>query len=103
MEGKLLVTPEELKATASDFQAKATQVKGLHDDMISKVNSMSSCFTGEAASEYSAKFNALQESMDKINGMITEHVKDLNEMADVFILATKTAVAAAQGLPKSTV
>ena len=57
MEGTLLVTPEKLQSTASSFQSKAAQVKSLHDNMISKVNSLSSSWTGEAASAYNSKFN----------------------------------------------
>ena len=41
MEGTLLVTPAELKTTASTFQGKAGEVKSLHDEMISKVNALS--------------------------------------------------------------
>lgn len=102
MEGTLLVTPEKLQSTASSFQSKASQVKALHDNMIGKVNSLSGSWTGEAASAYSSKFTALQTSMDKIFAMITEHVTDLNAMAEQFISAENTAQGIANDLPSST-
>lgn len=102
MEGTLLVTPEKLQSTASSFQSKASQVKSLHDNMISKVNSLSGSWTGEAAAAYNSKFTALQTSMDKIFSMITEHVTDLNTMAEQYISAENAAQSAANDLPAST-
>lgn len=102
MEGILLVTPEKLHNTASDFQSKATQVKALHDNMIVKVNGLSSCWTGSASDTYRKKFADLKTSMDKINAMITEHVNDLNTMADQYSSAETAAQNAANDLPAST-
>lgn len=101
MEGTLLVTPETLKTTASTFQAKGSAVKAQHDAMLSKVRALSTTFTGNAAEAYSAKFAALQTGMDKIYSMISEHVRDLNEMADQYSQAEATAVSAAENLPAS--
>lgn len=101
MEGTLLVTPAELKNTASVFQGKAGEVKTLHDDMISKVNALSGSWTGEASDAYRNKFAALQASMDKINRMIMEHVNDLNVMAEQYEAADKGAQNIANELPAS--
>lgn len=101
MDGKLKVAPEALKSAASLFQSKATQVKALHDDMISRVNSLSASWIGEEAKGYSGKFKALQTSMDKIYAQITEHVNDLNEMADKYIGVKTTVGAAVSDLPAS--
>lgn len=102
MEGTLLVTPEKLQSTSSSFQSKASQVKALHDNMIAKVNSLSGAWTGEAATAYNTKFTALQGSMDRIYAMITEHVTDLNTMAEQYISADTSAQATANDLPAST-
>lgn len=101
MEGTLLVTPAELKTTASTFQGKAGEVKNLRDEMIAKVNALCGSWTGEASEAYKNKFSALQTSMDKINRMILEHVNDLNEMADQYEKAETTAMNAASELPAS--
>lgn len=102
MEGTLLVTPEELTSAASDFSAKATQVKALHDSMIQKVNALSSSWTGNAADAYRTKFAALQSSMDTLNRMIMEHSTDLAAMAEQYTTAETQAQAAADELPAST-
>ena len=102
MEGTLLVTPAELKNTASTFQGKAGEVKSLHDEMIAKVNALSGSWTGEASEAYKSKFSALQTSMDKINRMIMEHVNDLNAMADNYESTETSAANIANELPAST-
>ena len=102
MEGTLLVTPSELINKAGSFQSKAAEVKSLHDEMINKVNSLSSSWTGEASESYRNKFNMLQTSMDKINRMIMEHSRDLQEMAEQYQAAESQAQNAASELPAST-
>lgn len=102
MEGTLLVTPEVLRSTASDFQNKATAVKSLHDTMLTKVQGLSASWTGTAAEAYNAKFTALKPGMEKIYNMISEHVRDLNDMADEYTKAETNATAAAENLPGST-
>lgn len=101
MDAKLLVTPEQLSQTASAFGTSATQVKALHDSMIQKVNNLSNVWIGAAADTYRSKFSALQKSMDKINQMITEHVTDLNSMADEYSAAETAATSLADELPVS--
>ena len=81
MDGILKVTPETLRGTATEFQGTGSQVRSLTQNMISLINSMKSIWQGEAANAYSTKFNSLQDDMEKMNRMINEHVKDLNEMA----------------------
>jgi WXG100 family type VII secretion target len=100
MEGMLLVTPEELTNASSEFGAISTQITALHQDMLAKVRALN--WEGEAASAYKAKFNALEASMNRINAMIQEHVRDLTDMAQQYTSAEKSAQAAAEGLPTST-
>ena len=102
MEATLLVTPEQLQTTASNFSSKATQVKALHDSMIEKVNGLAGTWTGSASEAYTQKFAALQASMDTINRMIVEHVNDLNTIAEQYMDAESKAAAAANELPAST-
>lgn len=99
MEATLNVTPEALKNGASRFQAQATQVKSLHDDMISKVNGIA--WEGEAAEAFKSKFSQLNKGMDMINRMILEHVNDLNEIAEIHINAGTKATQISEGLPES--
>ena len=61
MTGNILVTPEKLIETSSEFSSCMNQVQS-----------------------YVNKFNELSDDIAKIHSMINEHVNDLNEMARVF-------------------
>ena len=102
METTLLVTPEQLTSTASTFQSKATQVKALHDNMLSKVSALSGTWTGDAGDAYRSKFAALSTSMEKINTTILEHVSDLNAIASEYSTAESQAASLANDLPTVT-
>ncbi len=101
MENKLLVAPEELKTKASEFEAQATQVKALHDEMIKKVNGLSSVWIGDAGDNYRSKFGALQKAMDTIYRMIQEHIKDLQAMADEYTGVNTSVEGIIDELPSS--
>ena len=81
MEGTLLVTPQQLKSTASSFGQRGNSVKSITNSMMEKVKGMKSAFEGEAGTAYINKFVNLQEDMTQINNKIQEHVTDLNDMA----------------------
>ncbi len=102
MEGTLKVTPAKLKDTSGRFSSKAAEVKQLHDDMISKIDSLSSAWTGTAAESYRNKFKSLQASMDQINRMIMEHSRDLTAMAEQYEAGESKAESIASELPAST-
>ncbi|MDD6729100.1 MAG: WXG100 family type VII secretion target [Eubacteriales bacterium] len=90
MTGILKVTPEQLIATANEFQSIGTTVRNLTGEMTNIVTGLSSIWEGEAATAYTAKFNGLQDDIERLHAMITEHVTDLNDMANVYSNAEKT-------------
>lgn len=92
MDGIIKVDPQKLISTAEEFSGTGNQVKTLTDNMISIIDSLKSVWEGEAATTYNTKFHQLQDDMDKMNRMIQEHVKDLNEMAQQYIIAENTNI-----------
>lgn len=90
MTGTLKVTPEQLIATANDFQGTGTTIRNLTTEMTNTVTGLANIWEGEAASAYIAKFNGLQDDIQRLHAMITEHVTDLNEMANQYINAENT-------------
>ncbi len=84
MTGTLRVTPEQLISTAGEFQSASNEVRALTSEMTNTVNGLSSIWEGEAATAYTAKFNGLQDDIERLIAMINEHVTDLNEMARVY-------------------
>ncbi|MCD8361605.1 MAG: WXG100 family type VII secretion target [Lachnospiraceae bacterium] len=101
MEATLLVTPEQLQSASTTFASKATEVKNLHDEMISSVNSLCSSWEGKASETYKTKFNALKTSMDALNSMIMKHSNDLNTIAERYITAEEGATNLADEMPQS--
>lgn len=99
MEGILRVTPEQLIGTASEFQSKGNTVNNLTSEMMSLVTGMSSVWEGEAASTYINKFSQLQDDIQRMVGMITEHTNDLNEMAAAYQDAERANMEVAESLP----
>lgn len=81
MEGQLLVTPEDLIRSASEFSTDGSNVKSITQEMMSIVTSLTSSYEGDAATAFLTKFKALEEDMNQIDAKIQEHVTDLNEMA----------------------
>ncbi len=98
MDGILKVDPQKLISTADEFNATGTQIKGLTENMMSKVKSMSSAWEGEASTTYINKFGELQDDMDRMFRMIQEHVKDLNDMAQQYITAENANIDLGSGL-----
>lgn len=81
MEGFLKVTPEKLLQTSGEFSLLGSQMKNLTGEMLSLVKSLSSVWSGEAASAYGNRFDSLSPDMEKLYRMVQEHVQDLQEMA----------------------
>ena len=92
MEGILKVTPQELISTASEFSAKASVVSSLTTEMTERASSLNSTWEGEAASTYLAKFNGLQDDIQRMIRMVQEHVSDLQEMAQIYASAEQSNV-----------
>lgn len=99
MTGNLLVTPEKLIASAGEFSTMASNVKSLTDNMMSTINALNSTWAGEAHTAYASKFTSLEDDMNKIFRMITEHSNDLQEMAQNYITAESTNVDSGSSLP----
>lgn len=81
MEGILKVSPEELQTVAKEFGERGNKIALLMNDMISTVESINGYWQGEAALTYINKFKGLQDDINKMNGIIQNHVEDLNDMA----------------------
>lgn len=84
MDGQILVTVEELTGTAGEFNSQGSQIASLTSEMVNTVTSLSSAWEGEAAQAYIAKFKGLEDDIQKIIRMISEHVSDLEEMANQY-------------------
>jgi WXG100 family type VII secretion target len=92
MEGILKVSSEQLISTANEFSGIGSTVRNLTSSMTDTVNGLSSLWEGDAATAYMSKFNGLQDDIERLNGMIQEHSKDLIEMANLYANAETGSV-----------
>lgn len=99
MEGTLRVTPEQLISTSNEFQSRGNTVSNLTSEMMSLVTGLSSVWEGEAATTYVNKFTQLEDDIQKLIGMITEHTNDLSEMAGAYQRAEQANTEIAESLP----
>ena len=82
MANMIKVETSKLRATASNLSSTSSQIKNATNAMTQAINQLTgSVWSGEAASAYVSKFSGLNDEITKIDKMIQEHIKDLNDMA----------------------
>lgn len=77
----LKVEPQDLINTADLFENSGSELREVTSEMMSLVTGLSSVWEGDTSEAYISKFSALDDDMDRMYSMITEHVTDLEEMA----------------------
>lgn len=92
MNGTLFVTPQQLINTANEFESQGQNVRTLLEEMMTKVNGLTSIWDGEASAGYIGKFRLLEDDIQRMLAMISEHVTDLNDMATEYMSAEAEAV-----------
>ena len=103
MEGILKVTPSVLRNKAGEFESVRGSVMSLIDTMTAKVNGLSSTWQSEAYTAYKNAYAGLEDDIQRLNRMISEHVKDLNEIAELYDKADVEAQNVAGGLPRDAI
>ena len=103
MEGTIKVDPQQLISASSEFSTNGNQVQTLMNEMVNKMNNLGTTNTGDAISSFIAKANGLQNDIAKLNAMIQEHAKDLQEMAQVYSSAESAAQSEADALQTSVI
>lgn len=92
------VNVQDLINTADMFEQSGTVVSQLTTEMLGLVTGLSSVWEGDASQMYISKFTALDDDIERMVGMITEHVGDLYGMAFNYIDAESQGVNAAESL-----
>ena len=78
------VSPEKLRATASEFDSLGGNVRNLPSQMMTTVTGLGAQWQGEAATAYINKFKGLEDDIQRMCNMITEHSRDLQDMAAAY-------------------
>ena len=84
MQGTLRVTPDTLINTASEFSSIGSVIANLTNEMTSTITGMASTYQGDAAQTYISKFTGLNDDIQRMCAMVTEHANDLTEMAQIY-------------------
>jgi WXG100 family type VII secretion target len=99
MTGTFKVDTGKLVSTANTLDSTGNQIKNITNQMTSLVNELSGAvWTSDAATAYKKKFGELQDDINKMVRMVSEHVTDLNEMAKEYERAEEANVNLANAL-----
>ena len=91
MTGTLKVDTAKLTSTASAFSSTANTIKSLTNSMTETVGKLNgNVWSGDAQQKYTTQFAGLQDDINRMIGMINEHVQDLQEMAKNYESAEQT-------------
>ncbi len=87
------VESSKLISTATAFQNTGNTVRNLTAEMTQLVVGLTGgVWNGEEAEAYVNKFRGLQDDIEKMNKMISEHVSDLNEIAREYDTASNKTI-----------
>ena len=82
MANYLRVTPEQVKETSTAFDTKGQEIIRLAASANEIVQTLSGrVWSGEAASQYTGKFNTLYNDVAAVQQLITKMVQQLNTIA----------------------
>ena len=94
----LNVNAQDLFNTAELFGESGARVADVTGEMMSLITGLSGVWTGSTSEYYISKFTALDDDIGRMLGMISEHVCDLEEMAQNYIAAEEYGMDAADVL-----
>lgn len=84
MEGIIKVTPTDLTAASQAFSGTSSQVQTLTGQMVATVDSLKTTWQGEASDTYSRQFHKLENDIQMLHNMITEHATELETWAQKY-------------------
>jgi WXG100 family type VII secretion target len=99
MDITLKVQPDVLIAKAGDLSREKTTITGLMNQAKDEITSLRDAWKSPAADEYQGRFNQIYDDIDNMFAIIAEHISDLNEAANIYTTAEKSAKTVAEGLP----
>ncbi|MDO4799298.1 MAG: WXG100 family type VII secretion target [Bacillota bacterium] len=95
----LKVQPEQLIAKSNELASEKTAIISIMDQAKTEITSLTGVWKSEASEEYQGRFKQVYDDIDNMLAIVSEHISDLNEAANIYIDAEKRAKSAAEGLP----
>lgn len=99
IEGKVRVTPEQLKTQASEVDNLIRKLEKQYSDLDAVISKTSGYWVGDAGDLHRKKYTEGKEKVNEIIKRWKEHPKDLLTMAGLYDAAEKEVEAIANSLP----
>lgn len=94
----LKVTPEEVRAKASDIDSQKTFMTTYLSDMQGKINQLQDAWNSPSGQEYYNKFTTLAKQIEAALDDLAQHVTNLNEAASKYEEAENQQKSLVEGL-----
>lgn len=101
MIGTLKVSPEEMQAAAAELSGYVSTMSNCFQQMKTIMTQSASYWVGEAGNAHRQLYQDQVQKTEEIISRYTEHVRDLNAMAGVYIESEQQAQMKADELPMS--
>lgn len=95
----LLVEPDALRQKASVAEKKIQAMQIVFEEMETTINRTNNYWIGEAGDAHREYFSSKKPDIEEMFKRLTEHVRELNQMASVYSNVEKEVTQLAQDLP----
>lgn len=84
MAERILVSPEEMRATVTTYEANKTKQQVAYQDMKSAVRVLDGFWDGPASEVFKGAFDALYKNLETSEQRMTDAINELKTSADLF-------------------
>ena len=95
----LRVDPQVLCNKADDMAKQRTAIINIIEQAKSDILSLPGTWKSSASDEFQNRFRQIYDDIDNMLAIISEHIHDIKEAAQIYSQAESAARAAAEGLP----
>ncbi len=99
MDITLKVQPEVLTSKTNEIASERTTISSLMDQAKAEITSLNGVWESPAAEEYQSRFRQIYDDIESVIGVVSEHISDLYEIANIYTTAEKAAQSQAESLP----
>ncbi|HJT57917.1 MAG TPA: WXG100 family type VII secretion target [Ktedonobacteraceae bacterium] len=84
MSGRIMVTPEELQAASSQFNARAADLEQMLQSVQSQIESLRSTWQGQAAANFDALMAQWTQDVQGINQVLSQVSQHLSQASNSY-------------------
>ena len=99
MDITLRVDPAALSAKVDEMIGNKTTIIQIMDQAKTEITSLAGTWQSTAADEFQNRFKQIYNDIDNMLAIVSEHISDIKEVAQIYTRAESAARSAAEGLP----